>query len=769
MSFDIHADLLAAQKKTAYEPSLLLTIEDNGLPHPRLRFTLQGQGNEPTAAAVIPGEVIIRARHNTGVGVELQRVTDPESQSQWEAWTLLRAGAGYPALLAAGPYNSYDLILLWQDLSTNTVYWQGSADAGQSWGSATALFTPAFALNHLQAGCSDYAVEEQSFSAGTFFYASGTRVYWRYYSEFFGGWSDEFSIDFEATVLGLGAAFTGSEYIIIPALKDYAATADRSLVVAAVPFDEADPVITRYFDLHGASGAAYDLRWPGAAVANERVWLSFSLAGDTAAGAYFNSTQTVASAPLVLSSDFSSPLWLNKNQADRLAWLDWGGGRVYGATYGYVWTSAPVESVTAATPQIISYTIAGGNDSQLSISLDNAHGDFDGIEADRLGATLRLERGALIGGTPRRVTREPFTVEAVDWSADNQRVTITAFNTYGLLARWRAEYAYRRGGQALWRVVKDIVRLCGAGDAIFDASGVFAQIVPEFTIQSGQSALEALQVLQNQYQFWFRPFNALYGGWKIIGIQFFTLTATPTATYAFGRGSGQHPTFYPEDRSSRRLPSHTHALVLADGVGGEAIDLEIQAETGRQMTRFIRRKYISEAASAGGVAASSIAGAQQGMSLARVVCLPAFQLQPFDVVAADGWETGQVRYVSAIREIYDTQKYQYARFRMPYYQEIDLGGVDLFFKGYGSAGFAFDSLPSASSGDGAAREIRRATLVSFNAAMYRAVIQIEGSPAAGEYPVGRWVAAALLTAGATVAVILFDESNPNDGVVLGPY
>ncbi len=769
MSFDIHADLLTEQKKTAYEPSLLLTIEDNGLPHPRLLFTLAGQDNEPTAAAVIPGEVIIRARHQTGVGVEIQRVTDPESQSQWETWALLQAGAGFPALLAAGPYNSCDLILLWQDLSANTVYWQGSADAGQTWSSATALFTPAFALNYLQAGCSDYAVEGQLFSVGTFFYANGTTVYWRYYSEFFGGWSDEFSLDFGATVLGLGAAFTGSEYIIIPALRDYATTADRSLVTAAVPFDEADPAaVTSYFDLHGSTGAAYDLRWPSAAVANGRVWLSFSLAGDTAAGAYFNSTQTVASAPPVFSCDFTSPLWLNKNQADRLAWLDWGGGKVYGATYGYVWKSEPPESVTAATPRIISYTIEGGVDSRLSITLDNSHGDFDGLETGRLGATLRLERGALIDGSPRRAAREPFTVEAFGWSADNKQVTVQAFNAPGVLARWRAEYAYRRGGQALGRVVKDIVRLCGAGDAIFSASGVFAQIVPEFTIQSGQSALEALHVLQNQYQFWFRPYNALYGGRPVAGIQFFTLDTTPTATYAFGRGSGQHPTFFVEDKFSRRLPSHTHALVFANKAGGEAIDLDLQAETGRQFTRFIRRKYISDAASAGGVAASSIAGAQQGMSLARLVALPAFHLQPFDVAAADGRVAGQVRYVAAIREIYDTQKYQYARFRMPYYQEIDLGGVDLFFKGYGSAGFTFDSLTSASSGDGA-REVRRATLVSFNAATYRAVIQIEGSAAASEYPVGRWVAAALLTAGATVAVILFDESNPDDGAVLGPY
>lgn len=64
---------------------------------------------------------------------------------------------------------------------------------------------------------------------------------------------------------------------------------------------------------------------------------------------------------------------------------------------------------------------------------------------------------------------------------------------------------------------------------------------------------------------------------------------------------------------------------------------------------------------------------------------------------------------------------------------------------------------------------RRGRIVSFDSSTWKAVVQLDGALAAVKVKVGDWVNPAALTAGALVAVVLFNDSNPNDGLVVGTY
>ena len=67
------------------------------------------------------------------------------------------------------------------------------------------------------------------------------------------------------------------------------------------------------------------------------------------------------------------------------------------------------------------------------------------------------------------------------------------------------------------------------------------------------------------------------------------------------------------------------------------------------------------------------------------------------------------------------------------------------------------------------RGIRRGEVLSFSSATWKAWVTLDGSLSAVEMMVGAWVNAGALVAGAKVAVMLFDENNPADGVIVGAY
>src|SRR5262245_27954142 len=65
--------------------------------------------------------------------------------------------------------------------------------------------------------------------------------------------------------------------------------------------------------------------------------------------------------------------------------------------------------------------------------------------------------------------------------------------------------------------------------------------------------------------------------------------------------------------------------------------------------------------------------------------------------------------------------------------------------------------------------IHRGTVVSFSASNWTADVLLDGALADVILPVGEWVPSGMLDADDEVAVLLFHDTNPDDGLVLGPY
>ena len=65
--------------------------------------------------------------------------------------------------------------------------------------------------------------------------------------------------------------------------------------------------------------------------------------------------------------------------------------------------------------------------------------------------------------------------------------------------------------------------------------------------------------------------------------------------------------------------------------------------------------------------------------------------------------------------------------------------------------------------------IHRATLLSFDAATYAAMVLIEGADNEAQIPVSQWLPPALLVPNVEAAVVLFDPTNTDDGLLIAVY
>jgi hypothetical protein len=66
-------------------------------------------------------------------------------------------------------------------------------------------------------------------------------------------------------------------------------------------------------------------------------------------------------------------------------------------------------------------------------------------------------------------------------------------------------------------------------------------------------------------------------------------------------------------------------------------------------------------------------------------------------------------------------------------------------------------------------EVRRGTVISFDATLWQAAILMDGADMEATIPVGQWVPSAMMAVDANVAVLVFGDTDTNDAVVLGAY
>lgn len=66
-------------------------------------------------------------------------------------------------------------------------------------------------------------------------------------------------------------------------------------------------------------------------------------------------------------------------------------------------------------------------------------------------------------------------------------------------------------------------------------------------------------------------------------------------------------------------------------------------------------------------------------------------------------------------------------------------------------------------------QVRRGTVVSFSATDWTALVQLDGADGETVFPVGQWIPSTMLLANDNVAVLMFDPTNSDDGLVVGAY
>lgn len=692
MTRTIHADLLATQKKTAYAPSLSLSIQDNGLPHPAvgLAHPMTGATGAPTAS-VVAGASIVRA-HVAGGAVYVQRITNPAMSAQWTTgWTLLTAGANYPALFYTGSY----VVCVYQITAGGAVVWKRSVDDGVTWSAQQTIWTPSYNLAGLQVGVSGGATRSG------LFYGNHTTLYFRLYDPIADTFAAAASHDYSDHIVSFGACWdSGNIYRLALALGDDDQVYDsRNLAVVALssytyggawggvyihvglPTTLAVPTTDDYVgEPDYRSLANFSPSHVNLAKVDSAFWLTFRVTPGTGCS-------LGADIRIAVSDDgtyFSGSVKMGQaNIADRLQPLHWAAtGVTYLASDSVLLISTPQAMLTATQANIIRYEITeAGPEARIEVVLDNRGGTFAGVEADRLGNDMVLSRGAICaGGVARTVAYEPFVIEDVQWSRDLKRVRLTGHTYAALMRLWCADLNYHWRGQTLQTLVQAIVALGGVQAVTFDASTFWTKVLATFTLAPGDSALDALQALQQQFQFVYRVASsgALYC---------LALADAPAADYTFGTAAGEHPTLRARDWSKRRLPEITHVVVLGeDEHAGEKM-LPVQTEAGFQRTRIVTRQYLQSTAECVAQALAMATKAAAVESQAALVCLPAFHLELWDAVQSDGWAADQVRYVTKLIETYNTERAgedaQRGALAMPWYQIVTLADVDISLAGLG--------------------------------------------------------------------------------------
>ncbi|MGQ9501841.1 MAG: hypothetical protein ACUVSF_03775 [Anaerolineae bacterium] len=750
MTRSIHTDLLNTQKKTAYIPSFQVTFQDNNLPHPSLVKTpLSNYSSNPTAS-VKTNTAIIRAHRVAGIGLQVQRITDPTVTSQWENWTTLDANGNYPALF----YTGTRVVLVYQNISTSDIVFRYSDNDGQSWSSISILWTAApFLLNNTQSAIS--AGPTNSF----FIHGDGTNLFAHRYIQSSNSFAPSpYSTSLPGTITSTAGIYLGSNnYRIALIATDYASWTDSAVVIQPFIYDGSTfswGTRSIYIGIQGGTGAspAYSFGHVALGQVNSWYWLTYTYAASASAGALYDNNDTM----IAISDDatyFTAGLRIGQPIADRLQIHHWDNGTTYLCSDKHLFTSSPVSSLVATTQQIKALDIQDqGPTAYARLVLDNRGGVLNELPNGRLGCDIIIERGAICAGTPRRSTRETFIASRFTRSDNDATLEVRAYNYYRLLELWRAEFPYYYPNVTLQTLVTSIAALAGIHNVTFDTSSIWNLTVGEFLIQPGQSAAEALASLQDQFQFVTRMGEGTT-------LQCLILSSSPSSVYSFGTSA--HPTLRLEDETDRVAPDITHVEVIGSNAGAQAIAQAIQFEMGRQFTHRITREVLTTNTDCATVAGATTTKLSTAVNRAQIVALPAFHLQPFDPITAPD---GTVRYATLLRETYNPSSVATLprRIKQVYRQSITLSAIAP------SAG-APDNVDTITPALFRKTELRKGKLVSFDSTTWKATVWLDDTAGSVLLPVARHLHPATLQAGRRLAVLLFDATNPSDGLVIGVY
>jgi len=754
MARAISAALLAEQKKTAYTPHVSLSIREADIPHPSLLASTASRADEHAIAhASMGAATFIQSRQYIYAATyELQwrLIADPSLPSEWTAaWTAIKTGIYRHALFWTGTYT----VLVYINTSTGTAYWRRTSNGGSSWSAEQTIWSASTSV-HTLVGVSVGATRS------AVFWRDGTNtIKMRRYNHTTDSWGGQRAFTLPSDVtgeFGVATLDAGSDsyYLTVP-IKGPSIAQERSIQFYKYNYttNTLTTIWTHLLLSAEAAGVPYEINSVKLCRADYGWLMVYAVESGGLAGNINWDSDVFISHNITHDDD-----WFTLNEFEYFS----AGMRLGFSTLPYqanviisnegcyivgddeVFRSPAIAGAkTFNTSRIISYDYSEAQKSSLDLIIDNPAGntDLDFLEDGYLGANIVFSVGATINGTAYGVDRK-LILSDIEWLDYNRQVKITAVGGELLLERWKAYYGYTFNSVTIKAAIRATAALAGIMESSFDTNSLWSLTI-SLSIQPGQSGRSVLNSLATQFQFQYQIVD--------LSIHCFVLTASPSVDYTFGNGAGEHPLVDVKSSSRRTLPTATHIAVAGDAVGGEALATTLQAEIGRMFTSVVNRRYITSDNQAEDIAARLLNKTKASVQQGRLVNMPAFHLQVWDVVSYNGFSDDQERYITGIKERYSNAGLS---------QSLDVGNISQQATG-GGGGISMTV-------DGGL-SIVRGQLVSFNSSTFTALVRIEGNASAIELNVGYWNHALTLTTKTNVAVLLFDASNPNDGLILGPY
>lgn len=613
----IHANLTAAQLKFPHQPVVKATLVDTPVLRPEQLHT--GFTSATDFDGVLASGAIVQAKCGPAVGYELsiQRITTPATESQWTTWSVFDpAKCRAVVMFMAG---SYVVIVYWRDAgATWYLDWRRSANSGVSWTSRTSIFSAG-------AGDAAWMVIAGVGGAGyrgLFYFNPTTRtINYRYYNATTDSWgpvqASSFTIPAAYNVLSLAATYdtSSTKHLCFLSYQDTTAGNNKLQMFTLNPatyawtdpedvFSIASP--TSYFHHLALSQDQIDGRW----------WLTMMRwNANTArlvyllAAVYVSDGQYRVSGAIELERDTYDAGRFLVYPAPSPPVQGWG---VILASLRQAKQSLPSQTYFS-NRTVLSYrweATAG----RLRCTLDNR--DLAITEPPFL-ASFTISRGLNVAGTEYVVDLPTFYVASFAFTDYDQRVEIEGVDALGLLGIWTATDSQRWAG----KTVKELIRLVCARakvfDVTFDASADWNQVVTEFTLHNGRTALFGLYALLGRV-----------GKARVIargaGVHCFVLADTVNHTYT-------RQQFW-SGRFGRSLLSN-YAMVAgsADSAVGDYAGEE--GDTGFRVADLIIDSQVVTVAGAESLAQSVVAYSQEKeQGSAQLVAPVNFALEPGDVI-----------------------------------------------------------------------------------------------------------------------------------------
>lgn len=636
----LDSNLLAAQKSANGRGIAQVGIYDNDRLQPSLFTTDTPSGNNTVGIITSNANAIVRLRNTVGNILDVQRITAPNTASQWSSWSNLVASNVYTAIAIFNTGIGGYLVAVWQDSSTKQIKYKRSSDEGQTW-SATAT-----AYAALPTFCDMAGVSGGSSHSGIFL-TYNSQLYWAAYTPGTDTWSAVNSAGITMTSLSCSVAgawdSTNSRWIVAFTPSGYVTWATSPVVI-----------LTR------SSGGTWSAG---------RVF--YGIGGGTTGQAHVALSQTSLNGLWCLTfsrvKDWGTEKYWLAYSNDGVYWQDVialdvvgdGTFHIYGALSSAIWmgTERKVFKSTYeewGEPTVVSYQYDSASH-KLELVADNRSVSFSSANRPPLFAFLHLYRGLEINGGATKTERFPiFYITHYRFQQADQLIQFTATDALGLLSIWRADQSFRFDNEQIKTLVELVCALAGVHTVTFDSNAIWTDTIPIFVINPNASGMTALNALLRRTG----ALPVILDGDETPELYFFIPSQGVSSVYTYGT-SPSHIVWPSESEFGPELsPTYVSTFGVFDTdaiqqIADEASDYASQAQAGFRITEVVNERTITVTADVEQLVDIQEAVILESQHAGIVLAPPNFGLELNDVVAFDypayaasiGWRI--VRYVEA--------------------------------------------------------------------------------------------------------------------------